>query len=54
MLIEIITREEVYSVQLNLFACAKGELFSERIAIAFFMILSAGILIAHALDAFRP
>jgi hypothetical protein len=63
MLLEIITREEVYSAQLKLFDCAKGRPFSEWIAqdlsmfdaiIAFFIILSAGILIAHALDAFRP
>jgi hypothetical protein len=63
MLLEIITRREVQSAQPNLFDCAKGRPFSEGIAqdpsmfeaiAAFFVVLSIGILLAHALDAFRP
>jgi hypothetical protein len=62
MLLEIITRREVQFAQLNLFDCAKGRPFNEGIvqgrsmfeAITLFLIvLSVGILIAHALDAFR-
>jgi hypothetical protein len=63
MLLEIITRREVQSTQRNLFDCAKGRPFSEGIAqeplmfeaiTAFLIVLSVGILVAHALDAFRP
>jgi hypothetical protein len=63
MLLEIITRWEVQSTQLNLFDCAKGRPFNGSIAqdpsmfdviIAFLIVLSVGILVAHALDAFRP
>jgi hypothetical protein len=53
---------EIQSAQPNLFDCAKGRPFSEGIAqdplmfgaiTAFLIVLSVGILIAHALDAFR-
>jgi hypothetical protein len=63
MLLEIITRREVSSVQPNLFDYAKGRPFNRSIAqdpsmfeaiSAFLIVLSVGILIAHALDAFRP
>jgi hypothetical protein len=62
MLLEILTRWEVSSAQPNLFDWAKGPPFSEGIAqdpsmfeaiTAFFIVLSVGILLAHALDAFR-
>jgi hypothetical protein len=62
MLLEIITRREVSSPQSNLFDCAKGRPFNGSIAedpsmfeaIALFLVvLSVGILVAHALDAFR-
>jgi hypothetical protein len=63
MLLEIITRWEVSSAQPNLFDWAKGRPFSEGITqdpsmfeatiTAFFIVLSVGILLAHALDAFR-
>jgi hypothetical protein len=62
MLLEIIMRREVSFSRRNLFDCAKGRPFSESIAkdpamfeviTAFFIALSVGILIAHALDAFR-
>jgi hypothetical protein len=62
MLLEIITRREVQFAQLNLFDCAKGRPFNEGIAqgrsmfeaiTLFLIVLSVGILIAHALDAFR-
>jgi hypothetical protein len=63
MLLEIITRREVSSAQPNLFDYAKGRPFNGSIAqdpamfeaiSAFLIVLSVGILIAHALDAFRP
>jgi hypothetical protein len=62
MLLEIITRREVSFTHRNLFDCAKGRPFSKSIAqdpsmfeaiTAFLLLLSVGILIAHALDAFR-
>jgi hypothetical protein len=62
MLLEIITRREVQFAQRNLFDCAKGRPFIEGIAqdpsmfeaiTAFFVVLSVGILVAHALDALR-
>jgi hypothetical protein len=62
MLLEIITRWEVSSAQPNLFDWVKGRPFSEGITqdpsmfeaiTAFFIVLSVGILLAHALDAFR-
>jgi hypothetical protein len=63
MLLEIIMRREVSSTQPNLFDCARGRRLSETIAqdpsmfeavTAFLIVLSVGILLAHALDAFRP
>jgi len=63
MLLEIIMGWEVSSVQRNLFDCAKGRPFSEGIVqdrsmfeaiTAFLIVLSVGILLAHALDALRP
>ena len=63
MLLEIIIRGEVHFAQRNLFDCARGQPFSEGIAqgpsmfeaiTAFLIVMSVGILIAHALDAFRP
>jgi hypothetical protein len=63
MLLEIITQWEVYMSQWNLFDCAKGRPFNGSIAqdplmfeaiTAFLIVLSLGILLAHALDAFRP
>jgi hypothetical protein len=62
MLLEIITRREVQAAQRNLFDCAKGRPFNKGIAqdpsmfeaiTLFLIVLSVGILIAHALDAFR-
>jgi hypothetical protein len=59
---EIIMRREVQPAQRNLFDCAKRRTFSEGIAqdpsmfeaiTAFFIVLSVGILLAHALDALR-
>jgi hypothetical protein len=63
MLPEIIMRRKFHSSQRNPFDCAKGRPFSESIAqepsmfdaiTAFLVVLSVGILIAHATDAFRP
>jgi hypothetical protein len=63
MLLEIIMRREVYMPQWNFFDCAKGRPFNGSIAqdrlmfeaiTAFLIVLSVGILIAHAFDAFRP
>jgi hypothetical protein len=62
MLLEVIMRREVHPAQWNLFDCAKGRRLSESIAqepsmfeaiTAFLIVLSVGILLAHALDAFR-
>jgi hypothetical protein len=62
MLLEIITRREVQAAQRNLFDCAKDRPFNTSIAqgrsmfeaiTLFLIVLSVGILIAHALDAFR-
>jgi hypothetical protein len=62
MLLEIIMRPEVCMSQRNLFDCAKGRPFNGSIAqdpsmfeaiAAFLIVLSVGILIAHAFDAFR-
>jgi hypothetical protein len=63
MLLEIIMPREVHLAHRNLFDCAKGRPFSKTIAqdpsmfeaiVAFFVVLSVGILLAHAMDAFRP
>jgi hypothetical protein len=63
MLLEITMRGEVRVAQRNLFDCAKARPSTEGSAqdasmfeaiTAFFIVLSIGILIAHALDALRP
>jgi hypothetical protein len=61
MLLEIIMRREVSSSRRNLFDWAKGRPFNGSIAqdpsmfaiTTFLIVLSVGILLAHALDAFR-
>jgi len=62
MLLEIIMDREVQLARRNLFDCATGRPFSDGIAqdrsmfeavTAIFVVLSVGILIAHALDALR-
>jgi hypothetical protein len=63
MLLEITMRGEVRVAQRNPFDSAKARPSSEGIAqdapmfeaiTAFFVVLSIGILLAHALDALRP